>query len=83
MKIDLDDNFEAMMRRIWPDVPTTSSQYRESRKVWFATIHWLLGQFLKLAELPDGEGEAVLLDWHKQVQQFHQELKTTYKEDFR
>jgi hypothetical protein len=35
---DIDDEFEDFMRRVQPDLPETSVQHKESRRVFFAGV---------------------------------------------
>lgn len=36
--LDLDDSYEDYMRRVAADVPHTSTQYKECRRVWVAAM---------------------------------------------
>lgn len=69
--MDLDDAFEDLMRRAYPDVQTTDVQYRESRRVFYAGAAAVFFYTLELTALSDDEAEIRLGNLQKQIEEFY------------
>jgi hypothetical protein len=76
MKVELDDAFEELMRRAWPKVSQSSTQFHESRRVWFAAVHWTLCIISRLADQDEETTNSVLEQLDKQIDEFVKNLKT-------
>lgn len=69
--IDIDDEFESFMRKVFPKVPITSSQWRESRKIFYCAILIIFLHFkkdLSGASINEFDSEMVSID--KQMRNF-------------
>lgn len=74
MKFDLDDAFDDLMRRAYPDVPQYTVQYIESRRIFYAGAAAIFYHTtMSLASLSDDEAEAGLADVQKQIDGFFKE----------
>ena len=58
--LDLEKSFASFMARVYPSVPLESSQYQESRVVFFVASALLLDYLLKVAGLPETEAAKCL-----------------------
>jgi hypothetical protein len=68
--IDLDDEFEELMRKSQPGVPIYTTQYRESRRVFYAGAAAMFLGTMRLATLPDDQAEEGMSDLQKQLEAF-------------
>lgn len=75
--LDLDDVFESYMRKVNPGVPQHSAQFKESRRIWFASAAAIHFHLLAMTELSDDEGLAEL----KKIELQLLEFKTRVKDD--
>jgi hypothetical protein len=67
---DLDDEFEAFMRRCYPMVKEHSRQYLESRRIFIAGIASCYFYVVSLARYDVDEAEKELLNLQKQLDEF-------------
>lgn len=68
--LDIDDAFDAFMRKVYPGVPETSEQYRESRRIWFAGMSILFLHIMVASTLPGKKAEAELTNLRTQLTSF-------------
>jgi hypothetical protein len=74
--IDLDDEFEAFMRKVNPQVRQHEAQYKESRRVWFAACAALFHHMAnKVTEISDDEGVKEYENVTQQLQEFMLRVK--------
>jgi len=69
-QLDLDDAFESYMRKVNPTVAETSTQYRESRRVWFAAVAVIYYYLLSVTTLPEDDAIKLLAKIEKQLREF-------------
>jgi hypothetical protein len=76
MKIetDLDDMFEDFMHRVNPTVREQSSQYRESRRVFFAGITAMFSLLMQTTSLPEDGALKVIADIEQQLDDFQKRI---------
>jgi hypothetical protein len=74
--IDLDDEFEAFMRKVNPQVQQYQSQYKESRRVWFAACAALFTHMaVEVTKISEDEGVKEAENVAQQLQEFVQRVK--------
>lgn len=69
--LDIDDAFEAFMRKCYSEVPAHTTQYRECRRVFYSGVLTLLIHLrTNVSEIPDDDGVAELESIDRQCQEF-------------
>lgn len=68
--IEIEDEFEDYMRKTNPRLPAHSTQYRESRRVFFAGAASMFAFLCSLTQLPDEEGIRRLETMRGQLKEF-------------
>lgn len=72
---DLDDEFEAFMRKVNPTVPETSVQYQESRRVFVAgALDMYVFCVNELTVLPEDEAINALRKINEQFKDFRKRV---------
>ena len=76
LQIDFDDEFEHLMLQTNPSVPQFATQYRESRRVFYAAISVVFAHMNYIAEhLDENSGVAELERMKNELREFNERVK--------
>ena len=75
-KLDLDDAFDAYMRKVNATIPQHSAQYKESRRVFFAGAALMYYHMIEVSDsLTEAAAMAHLADLGDQLKDFYDRVK--------
>jgi hypothetical protein len=73
--VDIDDEFENFWRKVYPTVPKTTTQYRESKRIWFcATDVLYIFMVATIPKMSDAKAEEQLRNLRAQLKEFAQQI---------